>query len=42
MDSHGNGFNIELIIVVGLTFTTILKRKKRLQRERANQNSLGK
>jgi carotenoid cleavage dioxygenase len=31
-----------LNLVVGLTFTTIFKRKKRLQRERANTNSIGK
>jgi len=36
-------FNITILnIVVGLTFTTIFKRRKRLQRERANANSTGK
>ena len=35
-------FDLTLLnIVVGLTFTTIFKRKKRLQRELANTNSVG-
>jgi len=36
-------FDITILnILVGLTFTTIFKRKKRLQRERANANSIEK
>ncbi|MCK9422803.1 MAG: hypothetical protein M0Q38_09405 [Bacteroidales bacterium] len=41
--SNGVYFDITILnIVVGLTFTTIFKRKKRLQREHVNVNSIGK
>jgi len=39
---NGVYFDITILnIIIGLTFTTIFKRKKRLQREHANKNSIG-